>query len=289
MPGEITYGAAISGIKGFLATVTIATDTVTEPGVSGVGLLNKALQVLDQFTPENPVWTQAELGRATGVSKSTINRLVRYFCTEGYLIQNEIKGPYQLGPAAVDLGLRASAQFDIGTMARPLLEQLAGDTGETALLAAYRPRRREAVYVVQIPGPGEGLRVFQSVGSSISLYAGAVAKAILAYLPDEVQNEIVQGPLEKLTDNTITDPAILIHDLAEARARGYAISREETYTGVYGIGVPVFGHGGSVVAGIAIAAPTFRMDSATMLEHAQKVMAAAETISARLGDTGGSR
>ena len=79
-------------------------DTVTEPGVSGVGLLNKALQVLDQFTPENPVWTQAELGRATGVSKSTINRLVRYFCTEGYLIQNEIKGPYQLGPAAVDLG-----------------------------------------------------------------------------------------------------------------------------------------------------------------------------------------
>tara|TARA_R100000030_G_scaffold99431_1_gene90521 strand:- start:804 stop:1148 length:345 start_codon:yes stop_codon:yes gene_type:complete len=32
MPGEITYGAAISGIKGFLATVTIATDTVTEPG-----------------------------------------------------------------------------------------------------------------------------------------------------------------------------------------------------------------------------------------------------------------
>ena len=78
-------------------------------------------------------------------------------------------------------------------------------------------------------------------------------------------------------------------NLAEARARGYAISREETYTGVYGIGVPVFGHGGSVVAGIAIAAPTFRMDSATMLEHAQKVMAAAETISARLGDTGGSR
>ena len=264
-------------------------DTMTEPGVSGVGLLNKALQVLDQFTPENPVWTQAELGRATGVSKSTINRLVRYFCTEGYLIQNEIKGPYQLGPAAVDLGLRASAQFDVGAMARPLLEQLAGDTGETALLAAYRPRRREAVYVVQIPGPGEGLRVFQSVGSSISLYVGAVAKAILAYLPDEVQNEIVQGPLEKLTDNTITDPAILTHDLAEARARGYAISREETYTGVYGIGVPVFGPGGSVVAGIAIAAPTFRMDSATMLEHAQKVMAAAEAISARLGDTGGSR
>ena len=57
--------------------MTIMRDTNAETGVSGVGLLNKAFQVLDQFTPENPVWTQAELGRATGVSKSTINRLVR--------------------------------------------------------------------------------------------------------------------------------------------------------------------------------------------------------------------
>ena len=35
-------------------------------------------------------------------------------------------------------------------------------------------------------------------------------------------------------------------------------------------------------------APVFRMDSATMLEHAQKVMAVAETVSGRLGEMGGS-
>jgi DNA-binding IclR family transcriptional regulator len=261
-------------------------DLTIGKGTAGVGLLNKAFQVLDQFTTDRPMWTQAELGVATGVSKSTINRLVRYFCDKGYLIQPGGKGPYGLGPAAVDLGLRASAQFDIGTMARPLLERLAHDTGETALLAAYRPGEHRAVYVVQIPGPGEGLRVFQSVGSSISLHAGAVAKAILAYLPDEVRKDIIEGALEKLTETTITDPAVLAHDLAEIRTRGYAISREETYAGVYGIGAPIFGPGGSVVAGIAIAAPIFRMDSSTMLEHAQKVMKAAETVSARVGDEG---
>jgi len=261
-------------------------DLVGDKGTAGVGLLNKAFQVLDQFTTDRPMWTQAELGEATGVSKSTINRLVRYFCDQGYLMQPSGKGPYGLGPAAVDLGLRASAQFDIGTMARPILERLARDTGETSLLAAYRSGQREAVYVVQIPGPGEGLRVFQSVGSSISLHAGAVAKAILAYLPEEIRNEIIDGPLERLTDTTITDPAVLAYDLAEIRTRGYAISREETYAGVYGIGAPVFGPGGAVVAGIAIAAPTFRMDSSTMLDHAQKVMTAAETVSARFGDTG---
>ena len=121
-------------------------DNGSGTAVNGVGLLSKAFQVLDQFTSEHPAWTQAELGRATGVSKSTINRLVRYFCERGYLTQQESKGPYQLGPAAVDLGLRASAQFNIGSTARPLLEELARDTGETALLAAYRPKGRLVLY-----------------------------------------------------------------------------------------------------------------------------------------------
>lgn len=261
-------------------------DIETDKGTGGVGLLAKAFQVLDQFTPDKPVWTQAELGQATGVSKSTINRLVRYFCAQGYLIQPEKKGPYGLGPAAIDLGLRASAQLDIGAVAMPFLERLVQETQETALLASYLAGRREVVCVAQIPSPHEGLRVFQSVGSSIPLHAGAVAKAVLAYLPADVQASIVSGELEKLTAQTITDPAVLKHDLDDIRARGYAVSRDETYSGVYGIGAPVFGPGNTVIAGIAIAAPKSRMDAADMLDQAPKVVAVAHALSARLGVDG---
>lgn len=261
-------------------------DIEADKSTGGVGLLSKAFQVLDQFSPEKPLWTQAELGQVTGVSKSTINRLVRYFCAQGYLMQTEKKGPYGLGPAAIDLGLRASAQLDIGALAAPLLERLVQETQETALLASYLAGRQEVVCVAQIPSPHEGLRVFQSVGSSIPLHAGAVAKAVLAYLPDDLQKTIVEGELEQLTAETITDPAVLMHDLNDIRARGYAISRDETYSGVYGIGAPVFGPGNAVIAGIAIAAPKSRMDSADMLGHAQKVIAVAAALSTRLGATG---
>lgn len=261
-------------------------DVDIDKGTGGVGLLNKAFQVLDQFTPDKPMWTQAELGQVTGVSKSTINRLVRYFCDQGYLMQLEKKGPYGLGPAAIDLGLRASTQFDIGAVAMPLLERLVQETQETALVASYQIGRREVVCVAQIPSPQEGLRVFQSVGSAIPLHAGAVAKAVLAYLPADIRSSIVAGPLEKMTDQTITDPAVLAHDLEDIRARGYAISRDETYSGVYGIGAPVFGPGNVVAAGIAIAAPKTRMDSAEMLGHAQKVIAVAAALSALLGASG---
>ena len=62
-------------------------NTMIEKAPDGVGLLNKAFQVLDLFTPDKPTWSQVDLGRATGVSKSTVNRLVRYFCDRGYLMQ----------------------------------------------------------------------------------------------------------------------------------------------------------------------------------------------------------
>lgn len=261
-------------------------NTVIDKAPGGVGLLNKAFQVLDQFTPDQPTWTQAELGRVTGVSKSTVNRLVRYFCVRGYLMQLERQGRYGLGPAAVDLGLRASAQFDLGGAAMPLLERLAQETHETVLLASYRPGQSEVICVAQIASPREGLRVFQSVGSAIPLHAGAVAKAVLAFLPDDVKAAVVEGPLVRLTEKTLTDPTVLAHDLDEIKARGYAISREETYSGVYGVGAPVFGPGGAIAGGIAVAAPLFRMDATAMLDHAQRIVATAEALSRRLGGPG---
>ena len=145
---------------------------------------------------------------------------------------------------------------------------------------------REVVCVAQIASPREGLRVFQSIGSAIPLHAGAVAKAVLAFLPDDIKTAVVEGPLAQLTEKTITDPTVLTHDLDEIKARGYAISREETYPGVYGIGAPVFGPGGAITGGIAIAAPLFRMESVSMLDHAQRVVATAQALSQRLGAPG---
>ena len=165
----------------------------------------------------------------------------------------------------------------------PLLERLVQETQETALVASYQVGRREVVCVAQIPSPHEGLRVFQSVGSAIPLHAGAVAKAVLAYLPEGIRSSIVAGPLEEMTDQTITDAAVLAHDLEDVRARGYSVSRDETYAGVYGIGAPIFGPANVVVAGIAIAAPKTRMESTTMLSHAQKVIAVAAVLSMQLG------
>ena len=76
---------------------------------AGVGLLKKTFQILDLFIEEHPSWTQAELVRETGLSRSTLGRLVRFLCARGYLLEQ--RGRYTLGFAAVDLGRRAQLQF----------------------------------------------------------------------------------------------------------------------------------------------------------------------------------
>ena len=86
-----------------------------------------------------------------------------------------------------------------------------------------------------------------------------------------------------MTDKAITDTAALVHDLEDICARGYSVSRDETYSGVYGIGALIFGPGNVFVAEIAIAAPKTRMESAIMLSHAQKVIAVAAELSMQLG------
>lgn len=250
---------------------------------SGVGLLDKALQVLDQFTVRTPAWTQAELGRATGLPKSTLSRLVRYFRARGYLHYLDSQGRYVLGAAAIDLGRRASVSFDIGAAAKPILEKLGDEIKETVILGSYIPDTSEVVCIAQIPGAIEGLRVFQNVGSSFPLHAGAIAKAVLAYLPEDVKTAVLAAPLDAITDHTICDPVLLARDLEDIKARGYALSREETFPGVFGIGAPFFGSGSAVAGSVAIGAPNFRMKAGTVLDYARRVTAAAAAITRLLG------
>lgn len=91
------------------------------PAPTGVGLLQKAFQLLDLFTDERPAWTQAELARETGLARSTLSRLVRFMARRGFLIEQY--GRYRLGFAAIDLGRRAQRLFNLAELCHDLLEE----------------------------------------------------------------------------------------------------------------------------------------------------------------------
>jgi DNA-binding IclR family transcriptional regulator len=112
-----------------------------------------------------------------------------------------------------------------------------------------------------------------------------MGKVILAFLPKSRMKKIISATkFEPRTDRTIISESALIKELAEIRAQGFAINDEELEKGLRAVAAPIMNYTGEAFAAINIAWTTARRpDRAVFSEFAQKVMAAAEQISALMG------
>lgn len=261
--------------------VNSASEIRPAAGQQGVGLLLKAFQILDLFSDERPAWTQGELVRETGLSRSTLSRLVRFLVSRGFVAER--RGRYSLGFAAIDLGRRAQLQFNLADLCADLLEELAQATAETVMLTSYDEARACVVCLAQIPSRQDGLRVFANVGASFPLHSGATAKAVLAFLPEETREGLVANVKTALNPAIVVTPEKLRADLRNIRARGYALSSEETYPGVSGVGVPLLTPKGAPLGSLGVAAPMPRMTQDIIEEHARLLLDAGARAAARIG------
>lgn len=83
---------------------------------------------------------------------------------------------------------------------------------------------------------------------------------MLADLSDEALGEYFRNTkIEKLTPNTVTDPAEIRTILKETRRNGYAIVDGEREQGVRSAGAPIYGAAGEVLAAINISVNAARV------------------------------
>lgn len=249
---------------------------------AGVGLVQKTLQILDSFQNDAPCWTQAEIAKATGLPKSTVGRLVKFLADRGYLAQVNRSNRYSLGPSAIDLGRRASVQFDLRGICRPVLERLSSQTGETVILTSVVEAGNAVRCVDQIESTYEGLRVYEQIGSVFPLHAGASPKAVLASLGHDEREHYLSRPLFALSDQSLVDKVALREDISETEKRGYAVSYGETYVGVTGVSAAFFWSADKPAGSLAVALPEYRANPGTLHTIGSLVRAAAEDITGLL-------
>ncbi|WP_085906696.1 IclR family transcriptional regulator [Kiloniella majae] len=226
---------------------------------AGVGLLHKAFEILNLFQLDHADWSQSEIIEKTGMSRSTVSRLVRYLAETGYLAEIPKAGRYSLGMAAINLGQRAQAGFDIRVICQPVLDKLAKITSETIILTVFDKGSNCAVCVDQIESRRGGLRVFEEVGASFPLHAGAAPRSILAALPDPLVDGYLEQELLSFTPQTMIDKKRLKEDIAAIRSQGYAVSSEETYEGAAGISAAFLNSDGQPLGSLAVAFPVHRL------------------------------
>lgn len=246
-----------------------------------IQVLDRALALLEVLSQEGPDLSLIELSTKLKLHKSTTHRLIMVMDRHRLIERNSTNGRYRLGLKLFELGTKAVSRLDLRERARPYLERLVGETGETVHFCILDDT--DVVYMDKVE-PARSVRMASSVGRRNPAYCTAVGKAILAFLPEEQVESIVkrQG-LKPLTRNTITTPTELKAELTRIRARGYAIDDEENEEGVRCVGCVVREYSGEPVAAISVSAPAFRVTKDKLATIAAPVMAAARGLSQELG------
>lgn len=243
--------------------------------------VERALDVLDLFAGDGVKdLGVTEIADRLDLSKAVVHRILSTFRVKGYVDYDEDDRRYRLGPRILTLGLSYLDRLDVRETARATMRELVEETNETATMSVRAGWSR--VYVDQITPPRD-IKMVVQLGSAHPLHAGASSKAMLAFLPDEMQDAyLALGDLEKVTDETVTSKRALRKELADIRQRGFAASVGERQSGAGSVAAPIFGYDGSVVAVLSLCGPVERFEP-MIEEHGKLLVEATTRTSEELG------
>lgn len=249
-----------------------------EPAARHVAAVERALTVLDTLAEGEELGTN-ELARRTGINPSTVSRILATLAARGFVEHVPETGRYRLGLRLLQLGNAVLGRLDLRSVARPQLEALVAETGETATLSA--PGERDAITVDFVQSDEASVQSVARVGRPSIAHATATGKVLLAF----GAVELPKAPLEVFTQRTITDPRVVEREIKRVRKRGYAEALGEREEDLNAIAAPVFEARGSLAAILGLQGPASRFDRAAMRGALPALLARAGTISNALGWT----
>lgn len=239
-----------------------------------VAAAGRSLAVLDALANAGTLGTN-EIARRTGMTPSTVSRQLGTLL-DGELIEYvEETGQYRLGLRLVQLGNAVLGRLDVRDVARPHLEALVAEVGETATLSV--PGDRDAITVDFVPTDRYVQGVTRLGRPSIG-HATAAGKVMLAFT-----GRRPAAPLAAYTERTITDPAALEEELARVRRRGWAEAYEEREPELNAVAGPVWGSRGELVAIAALQGPVPRFGRAAARRALPLLLERTRAISRELG------
>src|SRR3954462_8079198 len=222
----------------------------------------------------------SQLADQLGMTRPTVHGLLQTLQAHGFVEQDRDSDKYQLGAGLLQLG---NSYLD--------LNELRGRSIVHAERLAARAEAAVRVGVMHGPSivvvhhvfrPDAAFQVLE-VGAQLPMYASALGKAMLAYLPDEVVDDLTEDEPPKLTSKTLTPKALRV-ELVGVRERGIARERDEAVLGESSVAAPIFDHSGHAVGAIGVVGDTERiLPRAPARGITAAVVEAARGVSRELG------
>ncbi|MGW2629582.1 IclR family transcriptional regulator [Streptomyces chattanoogensis] len=236
--------------------------------------VDRALSILPLLA-EGP----ADLGQVAdrlGVHKSTALRLLRTLHEHG-LVHRQSDQRYRLGARLFALAQQAVESLDVREIAHPHLVALNEKCGHTVHLAVHE--ENEVLYIDKVESRYP-VRMYSRIGKPVAITVAAVAKLLLADLP-EPERRALAAKLDypRYTARSTPDATAFLAELAKVREQGWATDLGGHEESINCVGAPVRGVDGRVVAAMSVSAPNVVVTADELLALLPLVRRTADAIS----------
>jgi DNA-binding IclR family transcriptional regulator len=206
------------------------TDAGRRRGIQSVEIGAKILQALTSLGCAS---TLSTIAGASEMAAPQVHRYLQSLIISGMAVQDAGTGLYDLGPAAVRIGLAALGRTDAFRLVDSLVSKYSEDTGQTVQIAALGPQGPTIVrWYSGVPAISTSL----SVGSVLSLLYSATGRVFLTYVPRAETDTIVARELKrsKMTKGEVDSICQKVREQGAARVNGTVIP------GLNGTAFPIF-------------------------------------------------
>jgi DNA-binding IclR family transcriptional regulator len=222
----------------------------------------------------------SELAERLGLARPTVHGLLQTLQAHGFVEQDRHSDKYQLGPGLLQLGYSYLDLNELRARSISHADRLAARTGAAVRVGVMHGASVVVVHHVFRPDATFGV---PEVGLELPLHASALGKAILAFSPGQVLDDLLTEPVPQLTKRTLGGPA-LRRELETIRDQGVATERDEAVLGESSVAGPIFDHAGHAVGAIGVVDATERLYGRSLTKGvAAGVSEAARAISRELG------
>jgi DNA-binding IclR family transcriptional regulator len=209
------------------------------------------------------------------VASSTAHRLLAMLVYRGFIKQDPVTRAYEAGPSLDRIATSVLRRLDIREQARPVLERLNADVGETVHLGRLEGN---AVHFIDSIESQRAVRVGSRLGRFMPAHCTSTGKSLLARLEDtELRLLYPDEKLEQLTPRSIGTFPALMAELAKVRKNGFATSIEESEDGVTSTAVALDVRT-SLPMAVNVSAPTSRTTAAVRKTQLAALRAAVAEI-----------
>ena len=238
----------------------------------------RVVHMLEALAEAGRPLTPTELNGQLKWPKQTIHRLCQTMIENGLLERHDKR--LQVAPRTMEMAASLSRLAINRTTCHQILVKIAQEVGET--INFVRPEKLGMIYVDRVE-TNWPFRIMLPVGTHVPFHCTASGKTFLASLPKLRRKQMTESlNLEAHTSQTHTTVEALEAELQAIRRDGFALDREEFYTGMVAIAVPVRDGAGRYFAALGCHGPVQRFSLVDAEARKSLLLAASVEISASL-------